>query len=69
MQETKLPNKKEWADQLEATRVVNKINNQELADLSGMSHVTLMKVVQGKSSYENMKKVENALRGYLYGTS
>lgn len=69
MQKTKLPNKKEWADQIEAVRVANKINNQELARMSDMSRPTLTKVVEGTSSYENMKQVENALRRYLYGTS
>jgi len=62
MQITNLPNKKDWARQIDDVRRANKITKQRLSKESGMCHVTLGKVVDGEASYEQMKDVENALR-------
>lgn len=65
MLKTQLPNKKDWAKQIEDSRRANRITNQELAEASGMSHVTLMKVVNCDSTYDRMQEVEGALRGLI----
>ena len=62
MQVTNLPNKKDWARQIDDVRRANKITKQDLSLKSRMSHVTLNKVVDGEATYEQMKDVENALR-------
>lgn len=62
MQETRLPNKKDWAKQIEDSRRANKITQQELAEASGMCSITLRRVTNCESTLERMKEVEDGLR-------
>ena len=62
MQVTNLPNKADWARQIDDVRKANKITKRDLSAESDISHVTLNKVIAGDAYYETMKEVENALR-------
>lgn len=61
MKTTALPDKKAWADRLSKEAKQKKIKKKILAGESGLSIPTLATVLDGYSSYENMKQVEEAL--------
>jgi len=62
MQETTLPEKKEWADPLEIQIRDKKIARYKLAIEVGVSSPTLEKILAGNGTYEQLKAVEDALR-------
>jgi D-mannonate dehydratase len=62
MQETHLPNKKEWADRLEIQRRDKGIPRYKLAVKVVVSSPTLEKILAGNGTYEQLKAVEDALR-------
>lgn len=65
MQETKLPNKKDWARQLNDTRKANKITKGTLSEKCDFSRVTLNRILDCDGTFDQMKHVENVLRSII----
>lgn len=65
MLKTELPNKQEWAEQIDLIRKGAQIDRKELARHSDVSDPTLRKVLNGEGSYEQLQQIESALKDML----
>ena len=59
---TQLPDKKDWAEQIDMLRRVNRITVKKLAVHMGISHPTIAKILKGNNTYEMLSSAEKALK-------
>ena len=59
---TNLPDKKEWARQIDMLRRVNKVIIRDLAQVAEISEKTMQKVLKGDTTWDHLHNAELSLK-------